>query len=104
MRIDNFRRIDKSSSPLKASFNVVIPEWDFTIVMTYFSKDDGQIWFGYPSREYVNQEGQKKHQWLAYFGEKGKERFEKALKEELKKHLDPSAPKEVDWGNQDLPF
>jgi hypothetical protein len=104
MRIDQFQRIDKEGSALKASFNAVIPEWDFTLSMTYFRKNDGSSWFGYPSREYVNQAGEKKYKWLAFFGEKGKARFEKALKEELKKHLDISEPKEVDWNAQDIPF
>lgn len=104
MRIDQFQRIDKEGSPLKASFNVIIPEWDFTLCMTYFQKNDGSTWFGYPSREYVNQAGEKKHKWLAYFGEDGKPRFEKTLKEELKKHLVISEPKEVEWSAQDIPF
>ena len=30
--------------------------------------------------------------------------FEKALKEELNKFLTVSAPQDVDWGAQDIPF
>lgn len=104
MRIDHFKRIDKPGSPLKASFSAIIPEWDFTIKMTYFEKDNGQSWFGYPSRQYTNEMGETKHQWLAYFGEKGKPRFEQALKEELTKFLTSSAPQNVDWSAQDIPF
>jgi len=104
MRIENFQKIDKDGSALKASFMVVIPEWDFNIAMTYFRKSDGSTWFGYPSREYQNQAGEKKYKWLAFFGEKGRPRFEKTLKEELKKHLEISEPKDVDWSAQDIPF
>jgi hypothetical protein len=104
MRIDHFKRVHSSGSPLKASFKVVIPEWDFTMKMTYFEKEDGRTWFGYPSREYRNEAGEKKHEWLAYFGEKGKLRFEKALKEELKKFLDASQRQEVEWEAQTVPF
>jgi len=104
MKIDHFQRINKPGSSLKASFNVVIPEWDLTLKMTYFEKDNGQTWFGYPSREYTNEMGEKKYQWLAFFGERGKPRFEKALKEELNKFLTVSAPQDVDWGAQDIPF
>lgn len=105
MKIENFKRIDKEGSSLKAGFKVLIPEWDFNIVMTYFEKSDGQKWFGYPSREYRNEAGEKKYQWLAHFGEKGRPRFEKALTMELAKHLNLSAPEpEIDWNAQDIPF
>lgn len=104
MKIDHFKRIDKPGSPLKASFNVLIPEWDLTLKMTYFEKDNGQSWFGYPSREYTNEMGEKKHVWLAFFGERGRPRFEKSLKEELNKHLNISTPEQVDWSAQDIPF
>lgn len=104
MKIEYFKRIDKPGSPLKASFDVLIPEWDFTIKMTYFEKDDGRTWFGYPSREYTNEMGERKHVWLAFFGEKGRPRFEKALKEELNKHLTLANSHKVEWDAQDIPF
>lgn len=104
MRIDRYKTIDKEGSSLKASFNVIIPEWDLTLRMTYFEKPTGESWFGYPSQQYVNEFGEKKHSWLAFFGEKGKPRFEKSLREELNKFLaQPNEPK-INFDEQDIPF
>jgi hypothetical protein len=105
MRIDKFKRIDKQGSPLKASFMAIVPEWDLFLRMTYFQKDSGESWFGYPSQEFINDSGEKKRVWLAFFGDKGKPRFEEALKKELNKIM------QADSGNcaqsykeEELPF
>lgn len=104
MKIDRFKEINKAGSPLKASFTVVIPEWDLFLRMTYFEKENGQSWFGYPCQEYTNEMGEKKRLWLAYFGERGKPRFEEALKKELSKFMSPKALPEQNWDEQDIPF
>ena len=85
MEIKDFKNIDKPNSPLKATFTVHFPERDFNLVMTYFEKNDGSNWFGYPQQEWTNAQGEKKYKWLAYYGEKKKADFEKALKEIIKK-------------------
>lgn len=85
MKIEHFRPCDKGGS-LKASFQAVfyVEPWGaFCLNMTFFQKDNGQSWFGYPQREYVNQEGQKKYFKLAYPDENGRANFEKDVKEAL---------------------
>jgi len=105
MHIVNFRRIEKEGSPLKASFLVVIPEWDFHLKMTYFAKGNGESWFGYPSKPYTNSSGEKKLEWLAYFGERGKNRFEEALRKEINKLMDESPPQQMmRWSEDKVPF
>lgn len=102
MQILDFKHITNGTSPLKASFRVHIPEWGLNIIMMYFLKYDGKSWFGYPSREYTGAEGEKKYQWLTYFDEKAKVRFETALKKELQKFLGEQ-PKEQELEDE-IPF
>lgn len=108
MEINDFRNVDRPGSPMKASFVVRIPEWDFNIAISYFERADGSSWFGYPQQEWTNKEGEKKYRWLAFFGEKGKPRFEKALRESLKEKISKpshSAEQERQYSNHDeLPF
>jgi len=105
MEIKDFKKIDNGRSPLKASFMVHIPEWDFNIAITYYEKNGGAHWFGYPQQEWTNQQGEKKYKWLAYFGEKGKTRFEKALKEKLSVLLPKNEDnQDQNYNNEDLPF
>ena len=104
MIIDKFRKIENSKGPLKATFLVTIPEWDVNMRISYFKGDKGQTWFGYPSQPYTNAQGEKKHMWLAYFGEKGKARFEEALKKELTSYLNQLQEPEPETYEQEMPF
>jgi hypothetical protein len=107
MELRDFKHIDKPNSTLKATFMVYIPEWDFNLAVTYFEKNDGSNWFGYPQQEWTNKEGIKKYKWLAFFGEKGKPRFEKTLKEKVRELMPKgsSYPQEqMNYNNDDLPF
>lgn len=104
MKIENYKIVERPNSPMKATFEVVIPEWDFTMSLAYFEKGSGQSWFGYPSREYMNDKGEKKYKWLAHFGEKGKARFETALKKELEKFLNMSKQDTLGFDEEEIPF
>jgi len=106
MEIRDFKPVDKPNSPLKASFMVHIPEWDFNLAVTYFEKNDGSSWFGYPQQEWTNNQGEKKYKWLAYFGEKGKPRFEKTLKEKVREKLPKGGNQSMNdqYNNYDLHF
>lgn len=107
MEIRDFKTIENPNSPMKASFVVHIPEWDFNLAMTYFERNDGSNWFGYPKQEWTNPQGEKKYKWMAFFGDKGKERFEKALKEKVRPLLQkpvPQASNDIEFNNNDLPF
>jgi hypothetical protein len=92
VEIKEFKKINKPNSPMKASFLVHIPDWDFNLSMLYFQKEDGKNWFGYPQQEYTNQQGEKKYKWLAFFGENGKARFEKVLREKLHEKIENEEP------------
>lgn len=110
MEIKDFRAIEKVNSPLKATFTVYIPQWDFSIVLSYFEKSDGSSWLGYPQQEWINKEGQKKYKWLAFFGEKGKSRFEESVKKLIKEKLPKIVPitvtlnNKMEFGYDDIPF
>ncbi len=85
MKIEHFRSIDKGGS-LKASFQAIFlvqPWGEWHINICFFQKDNGQSWFGYPNREYTNQEGERKFFKQAYPDESIKDSFEKDLKEAL---------------------
>ena len=92
MELRDFKKIDKPNSILKASFTVHIPQWDFSLVLNYFEKNDGSNWFGYPQQEWTNQQGEKKYKWLAFFGEKGKARFEESVKKLLREKMPKGSP------------
>ncbi len=88
MQITQFNPNKDDTSPLKASMMVNIPEWDFTLEVKYFQKRDGSSWFGYPTNGWTNAQGEKKYKWLAFFGPKGKEKFEQVLKPLVDEKLD----------------
>lgn len=102
MKIENFKEIKKPNSSLKATFLVNIPEWDFFMRMTYFEKPDGKKWFGYPIKEFINELGETKRLWLAYFGEMGKARFEDSLINHLNNFLNHTSSQNLQ--DPELPF
>jgi len=83
MKITNYNEPKDKSGPLKASFMAYDPEYDLTLEMKYFEKNDGSSWFSYPSIPYTGKEGEKKYKWTAFFGEKGKKRWEERIKAAL---------------------
>ena len=108
MEIQDFKLLNNPNSAMKANFRVYIPQWDFNICLTYFEKDDGSSWFGYPQQQWTTNDGQKKYKWLAYFGEKAKEKFEVGVRSKLKEHLPAKTEAQIDkmtkYDNEELPF
>lgn len=85
MQITEFKIVNKGA--LKATFNVVIPEWGLTIRDCKDFESNGRNWIGYPARSYDDPEtGKKKYFNYIQFEEKVKERFEVSIKKELEKH------------------
>lgn len=85
LKIQHFKPNSKGGA-LKASFQVIFninPWGPWCLNMTFFQKDNGQSWFGYPQKEYVNADGQKKYFKLAYPSEEAKESFEAELRKAL---------------------
>ena len=58
MEITDFKSLNRGA--LKASFNVLIPEWGMTIRSCALFEKDGRRWIGYPSRTYDDPENGKK--------------------------------------------
>ncbi len=62
MKIEHFTPKDKCGA-LKASFQVVFDSefGPWHVNMAFFRKDNGDTWFNYPQRSYINKEGDKKY-------------------------------------------
>lgn len=75
MKILNLRIIDKG--PVKASFDVYIPEWGLHILCTLLDKN-GSKWISLPKRPF-DHEGQVKYQWLTWFDKDMHKRFEEQV-------------------------
>lgn len=83
MKITDYKDLNLPNSPMKATFMAYDPELDLTLAISYFEKQDGSSWFAYPSIPYTNADGTKKYKWTAFFGEKGKKRWEERMKAAL---------------------
>jgi len=102
MRIEEFKQVNKGA--LKATFNVIIPEWGMTIRSCSFFEQNGKSWIGYPCRAYDDPtSGKKKFFSFILFDEKVKPRIEKAIREELSKFLKVEEERAMEF-DEDLPF
>lgn len=103
MEITEYKELEKGA--LKASFNVVIPQWGLTIRDCKYFESNGRNWVGYPSRAYDDPEtGKKKYFSFIHWEEKVRDRFEASIKEELKKHRGKTTHEDPFEESEDMPF
>lgn len=103
MKITEYKSLDKGA--LKGSFNIVIPQWGLTIRNCRDFESNGRSWIGYPSHPYDDPEtGKKKYFSFIYWDEKVKDRFESAVREELKKHRGTPTHEDISKETEDIPF
>lgn len=103
MEITEYKSIDKGA--LKATFNIVIPQWGLTIRNCSYFEMNGRSWIGYPSRPYDDPDsGKKKYFSFIKWEDNVKDRFEMAVKEELKKHQESNKYEVNAKQEQDIPF
>lgn len=89
MKIEHFRPCDKGGA-LKASFQASfdVPPWgEWNVNMTFFQKDSGETWFGYPQRQYTSQQGERKFFKLSYPHKEAREGFEKDVRSALARQV-----------------
>lgn len=98
MQILKYRMVNKPGA-LKYTFDLLLPEFKNMIIfgMKYF-KTDKSAWVDYPSKEYINKEGEKKYACDVGFQDAETFKEYKILARKVfEKHLEES-PKE------DVPF
>lgn len=77
----------KIESKTKAIFGIHIEEFDLYLRdIREIQKEDGSRFFGYPSKEYVDKQGEKKYSSYFYFGKDKNEPFQAKLRIALMKY------------------
>lgn len=102
MKIEHFKPVTTGGA-LKASFQVsfnVAPWGNWFVNMTFFQKDSGQTWFGYPQKEYTSKEGERKFFKMAFPSEQAREGFEAQLKNALGTQVEAMRPIFPPKGNE----
>lgn len=93
-----------NKGPLFAKMKIYVPKWDMEIREVLCFKKNGNVWFNLPSKEFQDEDGQKKYMAYVRFGKpETHHAFQSILKEEFKEWLAVNG-EVVPLENEDTPF